>query len=136
MKTITTPLRPDRIRTIEPPFAWLPCRFLVNGSFANLTDNEKLLYLFLCLAADRQGMSFYGISRIQTHFQFQLSDIEQARHELIQKDLIAYDGRLYQVLSLPQPQPQPQPSKNRISKRTGEPENFSAILSRLADATR
>ena len=136
MNPNTPPLKPNRIRTIETPFAWLPCRLLINGAFADLSDNAKLLYLFLCLAADRQGMSFYGDPRILSHFQFQISDFEQARHELIQKDLIAYNGRIYQVLSLPLTTPEPQPKRTSATNRTSEPERFSDILSRLADASR
>jgi hypothetical protein len=132
MKPSIPPLRPDRIRTIETPFAWLPCRLLINGSFANLSDNAKLLYFFLCLAADRLGMSFYSDHRIQSHFQFQITDIHYARNELIKKDLIAYDGRHYQVLSLPQPLSE----QTNTPKRTGEPEHFADILSRLAHLSR
>lgn len=132
MKPNTTPLRPDRIRIIETPFAWLPCRMLINGCFADLSDNAKLLYTFLCLVADRQGLSFYSDHRILSHFQLLMSDFEQARHELIQKDLIAFDGRYYQVLSLPRPRPE----KISTTKRSSEPEQFSDILARLSNATR
>jgi hypothetical protein len=132
-----SPLRPNRIRTIEKPFAWLPCRLLMNGIFSDLSDDGKLLYLFLCLAADRQGMSFYGDQRIQSYFQRQPSDLDRSRKELIQKDLIAYDGHLYQVLSLPNPQAMPtSPTPTFQTKRTGEPERFADILSRIAGAAR
>ena len=126
------PLRNDRVRTIEKPFGWIPCRILMNGLFADLSDEAKLLYLFLCLAADRQGLSFYGDRRIQSYFQLQAAAMDTAKQELIQKDLIAYDGHLYQVLSLPGPTTNPiiQP------ERTSEPERFADILSRLANATR
>ena len=127
-----TPLRDDRIRTIEKPFAWLPCRILVSGLFSRLSDDAKLLYLFLCLAADRQGLSFYGDQRIQSFFQIQAPAIHQAKQELIQKDLIAYDGYLYQVLSLPGPITNPIIHK----ERTSEPERLQDILSRLTNATR
>lgn len=132
MKPAPYLLRPDRLRTIEKPFAWLPCRMLINGLFANLSDDAKLLYLFLCLAADRQGTSFYGDQRILSYFQRQSTDIDRARKELIQKDLIAYDGHLYQVLSLPIPQSTP----TIPTRRTSEPERVSDILNRLASLSR
>jgi hypothetical protein len=131
-------LRPDRIRTIEKPFAWIPFRLLKDGLFAELSDPAKLLYVFLCLAADRQGLSFYGDDRIRTYFhQLGAEQIDLAREELICKNMIAYDGRLYQVLSLPSP-------GDRYSKRTeiapehrtGEPELFADILKRLAAQAR
>ena len=125
-------LRPNRIRTVERPFAWLPCRLLINGLFKDMSDQAKLLYIFLCLAADRQGMSYYGDKRILSHFQLMSHNIDNARNELILKDLIAYDGRHYQVLSLPLPNPEP----TKTTRRTGEPERFSDILTRLANAAR
>ena len=126
------PLRPNRIRTVERPFAWIPCRLLINGLFADMSDQAKLLYTFLCLAADRKGLSYYGDKRIQSNFQLKPDSIDDARNELIHKDLIAYDGSHYQVLSLPSTKPEP----TQTTKRTGEPERFSDILSRIANATR
>lgn len=128
-----SPLRDNRIRAIEKPFAWIPFRFLTDGIFANLTDKGKLLYLFLCLAADRTGMSFYGDRRILSLFQLDSNDFSHARKELIQKDLIAHDGRFYQVLSLPTPKDKDPPGPQQ---RTGQPERFDDILTRLANATR
>lgn len=127
------PIRPDRIRTIEKPFAWIPFRILKDGFFADLSDQAKLLYIFLCLAADRKGTSFYGDNRIQTYFQLDTEKINNARKELINKDLIAYDGRLYQVLSLPsQRQSAAHEIEPTMEHRTGEPEPIAEILKRLA----
>ena len=131
------PLRPDRVRTIEKPFAWLPFRLLKDGLFADLSDRAKLLYLFLCLAADRLGLSFYGDAKLQTYFQLGPTEIGLARKELIQKEMIAYDGRLYQVLSLPSPDISP---SRRINPQTSqprnrEPERIGDILKRLARET-
>ena len=122
------PLRPDRLRTIEKPFAWIPFRLIKDGLFADLSDRAKLLYIFLCLAADRQGTSFYGDARILTYFQLDPQEIDLARKELIQKDMIAYNGRLYQVLSLPSAE---QRTKTTPEHRTGEPERFGDILKYL-----
>lgn len=127
------PLRPDRLRTIEKPFAWIPFRLLKDGLFAKLDDRSKLLYLFLCLAADRQGLSFYGKAKIQTYFQLDPQEIDLAIQELIQKDMIAYDGHLYQVLSLPlNDNNKPQYENPAPERRTDEPERFGDVLKRLA----
>ena len=129
------PLRPDRIRTIEKPFAWIPFRLLKGGLFADLSDNAKLLYLFLCLVADRQGTSYYGDPGIQIHFQFDAGTIGQARRELIEKDMLAYDGRLYQVLSLPSSEqyrkPTTLPVESPETKAPAKPRNSQ--LERLGD---
>jgi len=126
-------LRPDRLRTIEKPFAWIPFRLLKDGLFADLSDRAKLIYFFLCLAADSQGKSFYGATRIRTYFQLCPEEIDLARSELIQKDLLAYNGRLYQLLSLPSPgRFTPEKTKPATPHRTSEPELFGEILKRLA----
>ena len=130
-------LRPDRLRTIEKPFAWIPFRLLKDGLFADLDDDAKLLYLFLCLAADRQGLSFYGESRIQSQFQLPLERIHSARNELIQKELVAYDGRLYQVLALPTKNHATSlPNNTNPEPRTSQPESIGSILKRLAQTER
>jgi hypothetical protein len=133
--TSPTPLISNRIRKIESPFAWIPCRLLINGSLQNMSDPAKLLYTFLCLAADRQGISFYGDKRILSHFQITPDLFNLARIELIQKDLIAYDGKYYQVLSLPIAKPAAYP-KPQNSQNKEEPERFSDILARIANAQR
>jgi hypothetical protein len=126
-------LRPDRLRTIEKPFAWIPFRLLKDGLFADLSDQAKLLYLLLCLAADSQGLSYYGDPRILSYFQLSQQDIDLARSELIQKNLIAYDGRLYQLLSLPSPDRfTPEKTNPAPAHRSSEPELFKDILTRLA----
>ena len=135
-------LRSDRLRTIEKPFAWLPFRLIKDGFFENMTDRAKLLYTFLCLAADRQGVSFYGDAKIRSHFQLDNDELFSARKELIQKDLVAYDGRRYQVLSLPAPErrakpaPHPPPcppsTPSPTLRRNSQPESLADILDRLS----
>lgn len=126
-------LRPDRLRTIEKPFAWIPFRLLKDGLFADLSDRAKLLYFLLCLAADAHGTSFYGDPRIRSYFQLSQQDIDLARSELIQKDLLAYNGRLYQLLCLPSAgRAAPQQTNLAPAHRSCEPELFADILKRLA----
>lgn len=95
------PLMPDRLRKIGGSFAFIEHRFLRDGFWTALTQHELLLYFFLVLAADRRGLSFYGYDRICTLLQISVDEYILARDGLIAKDLIAFDGRLFQVLSLP-----------------------------------
>ncbi|HEV7884879.1 MAG TPA: hypothetical protein VGO81_15005 [Solirubrobacteraceae bacterium] len=94
-----TPPRPDRIRRIEGGFAFVPNRFLHEGFFASLSHPERSLYLFLVLAGDRNGVSFYAYDRICDALE--LTPDDYLRNSLIDKDLIAFDGGRFQVLSLP-----------------------------------
>ena len=97
-----TPLYPQRVRKITGSFAFIEHRFLRDGFFEILTHHELLLYLFLILVADRKGLSYYSYDKICTLLRLSLNEYLYARDALIQKDLIAFDGYLYQVLSLPQ----------------------------------
>jgi hypothetical protein len=94
-------LNPDRIRCIDGGFSFIPHRFLLEGFLASLNQKELLLYLFLVLASDRNGLSYYSYDRICTLLQFNLDEYIAAREGLIAKDLINFDGSLFQVLALP-----------------------------------
>lgn len=96
-----TPLRPERIRTLEKPFGWIAFRVLSTGLLERLRPAAMLLYFFLSLVADENGMSFYGERRLASILKLSKAAIASARAELCNIDLLAFDGRLYQVLSLP-----------------------------------
>lgn len=96
------PLLPKRVRSITGNFAFIEHRFLRDGFWNSLTHQELLLYIFLVLVADRNGLSFYSFDKICSLLQVSVDDYIEARNGLIEKDLIAFDGRLFQVLSLPQ----------------------------------
>jgi hypothetical protein len=94
-------LRVERIRRIERGFSFIPHRFLTEGFLASLDQRELLLYFFLVLVSDRQGLSFYSYDAICSLLQFSADDYIRARDALMEKDLIAFDGTLFQVLDLP-----------------------------------
>lgn len=104
-----TIVRPDRIRKLTGTFGFIEHRFIRDGFFYSLTHHELLLYLFLVLVADRDGLSFYGHDKICTLLRIDLDLFIQARDGLIYKDLLAFDGRTFQVLSLPAHGPQRAP---------------------------
>jgi len=95
-------LCPERVRRIEGSFAFIEHRFLRDGFFASLGHDELLLYAFLALAADRYGISFYGYDRICSLLRLSVEEYIEARNQLIEKDLLAFDGTLFQLLSLPE----------------------------------
>ncbi|MBW2570100.1 MAG: helix-turn-helix domain-containing protein [Deltaproteobacteria bacterium] len=95
------PINPQRARKIAGSFAFIEHRFLRNGFFTTLTHHELLLYVFLVLVADRNGLSYYSYDKICTLLRISVDEYIFARDSLIKKDLIAFDGYLFQVLSLP-----------------------------------
>jgi hypothetical protein len=95
------PVRPDRVRRITGGFAFIPSRFLTDGFLESLTDDERVLYLFLLLAGDRRGVSYYSLERISHILRHSTDQVCEARGRLIRRDLLAFDGLRYQVLELP-----------------------------------
>ena len=94
-------LDPDRIRKINGSFAFIEHRFLRDGFFESLTPNELLLYLFLTLVANKDGISWYPYDKICGILKWILDEYLDARNGLICKNLIAFDGNVFQVLDLP-----------------------------------
>ena len=94
-------LNVERIRHTEEGFSFIPHRFLTDGFLDSLTQKEILLYFFLVLASDRYGLSFYAYDAICSRLGLSLDEYIEAREGLIRKDLIAFDGTLFQVLDLP-----------------------------------
>jgi len=95
-------LCPDKTRKIQGSFAAIEHRFLRDGFFESLTHSELLLYLFLVLVSDRHGLSYYAYDKICSCLQMPVEDYLEARNGLIEKELIAFDGTLFQVLRLPE----------------------------------
>ena len=94
-------LVPDRVRHVDGGFSFIPHRFLTDGFLSSLNQEEILLYFFLILASDRHGLSFYAYDGICSLLGLSVDEYIEARDGLIGKDLIAFDGTLFQVLDLP-----------------------------------
>lgn len=90
-------------RLRRPPatgWSWLDRRFLrEHGDY--LSRDAILLYLFLAAVADRHGLSFYSDPTLSSRLHLTPQAVAQARQELLDRDLIAQQLPLVQVLSLP-----------------------------------
>lgn len=94
-------LVPERLR--RPPatgWSWIDRRFLREHGDA-LSREALLLYLFLAAVADRHGLSFYSDHALTCRLRLTQPALEQARQELLERDLIAHQLPLVQVLALP-----------------------------------
>ncbi len=98
----TRPLEPNRIRKITGSFAFIEHRFLHDGFWYSLEHHQLFLYLFLIIVADRNGLSYYSYDKICTLLRISVDEYILARNALIDQDMIAFDGYLFQVLSLPE----------------------------------
>jgi len=112
-------INPERVRSINGGFSFIPHRFLIDGFLTSLNQKELLLYLFLVLASDRYGLSFYAYDSICSLLQFPIDDYLAARNSLVEKDLIAFDGTIFQVLALP-PKPQKKPTRREDPVAVGK----------------
>jgi len=124
------PIAPKRVRAIgAESFAFIPHRFLRHGFFAALTMDERGLYLFLVLAANRYGVSFYHYDTICSVLQLPLESYLEARNGLLHKDLIAFDGTRFQVLALPE-QPLPAAAQPPADVADHDPATIRALIQR------
>lgn len=125
-----TPILPQRVRAIAGhSFAFVPHRFVREGFFASLTPDELRLYVLLVLAADKHGLSFYHYDSICSLLEITLEAYIRARNALIDKDLIAFDGTRFQVLSLPdKPHFDNPPPLNREDCEDHDPATIRAIM--------
>ena len=100
-------LNPQRIRSIKGGgFSFIPHRFVTDGFLKRLSGAELLLYLFLITVSDRYGLSFYSDESICTLLDMSAENYQSAIKGLIHKDLIAFNGSIFQVLDLPKTKPQ------------------------------
>ena len=122
------PILADRVRRITGGFGFVPNRFLFEGFLGSLTLSELGLYFLLVVAGDRNGMSYYGIQTICNLLCLNRAGYLVARNGLISKDLIAFDGRRYQVLSLP-PKPKiPEPLMNAEDYLEHDPATIRSFI--------
>lgn len=124
-------LRPDRIRKVPASFAWIDHQLRSSGFLQRMSSDEVSLYLFLALAADKQGLSCWRLDRIERELLcVDVPALREAREGLVRLDLLAYrpwfkgarDGS-YQLLSVVPPAPRP-PS-------TADPVRLGDLLSKL-----
>ena len=94
-------LEPTRVRRVNGSFSFIPHRFLSDGFWASLNQHELVLYLFLVLASDKRGLSYYSSKRICSLLGISHDEYITTRDRLIARDLIAFNGTIFQVLELP-----------------------------------
>jgi hypothetical protein len=122
--------QPQKVRKIESSFAWIDHSLLRNGYLQTMTHQDVVLYLFLVLAADRNGVSFYRKEKICQAVSLDFRQFEIARDRLIDLKLIAFEG--YTVLSpngyyqvLPVEAKAPNPAKELMHSLTVQLTNKS-----------
>ena len=101
--------RPDRRRRLgQAGFGWIDARLRSHGWLELLSPTAIAVYAFLCLVADRDGVSWYRRDRIRHELGLTEAELQAALGRLRELELVAYQpfGRhasdgFHQVLGLP-----------------------------------
>jgi len=101
--------RPERMRQLRSSaFGWVDAKLLKDGWLIAMQPSDIAVYLFLCLVANQQGVSWYRRDRIREALNLSEDETRRSLKHLIELDLIAYtpfsryDSEGFrQVLSLP-----------------------------------
>ncbi len=115
-----------RGRVRKPPkegWSWIDRRFLHEHA-ASLSRDAVLLYFFLAAVSDKAGLSYYSETTIAARLRMEEVAVVRARDELENRDLVAYEPPLYQVLAIRESVP---------SHRDSTPTVIGEILAELSE---
>lgn len=118
------PVLPHMVRRIPSQFSWIDHRLVREGYIDSLSHGAAALYLFLVTVSDAQGLSYYGDASLTKRLGMDKRTLGDARSNLIESKLVAYQNPLYQVLGLDSQRQQVQNSSGLSS--------LGEILARVA----
>jgi hypothetical protein len=127
---------PARLRQIPPQFSWIDHRLVREHYFERCSCDALALYLFLLTVADARGLSYYSQPSLMKSLKMGTLRFSQARTELIETRLIAYQHPLYQVLAFGVGSAQKQQLDKSKSVSNRSPVAIKEILPQLSVARR
>jgi len=124
---------PQRLRQLPQSYSWVDHRLVQDGYIRGCTPRALALYLFLITVGDDQGVSYYSDYAIGRHLGFSSMPLAQARDELIQAHLIAYERPLYQVLELRAASQPNCPKKEEHPKdsKLADPQHICDVIAKM-----
>ena len=132
MKPVKQLLQPERLRQVPRHFSWVDHAFVQQHFIDRCEARAAALYLFLVTVCDAQGLSYYGAATLARRLHLSDEDLDAARRQLIELDLIAYRAPLYQVLALPGAVAASRPPSHLVSRVSGsagsEPVSLATLL--------
>lgn len=78
--------------------------------------------------SDAQGLSYFGAATLARRLHLSDEDLDSARRQLIELELIAYRAPLYQVLALPGTVAAARPAPRVSISVGGEPVSLATLL--------
>lgn len=90
----------DRVRHVPRQFSWVDHRLVRGNYLMKATAPAWALYLVLVTVGDEHGLSYYADRTLARLLSLHEESITEARRQLIEAGVIAYEAPLYQVLGL------------------------------------
>ncbi len=94
-------IQKGRVRKFPRQFSWVDQKLIRENHFQLCCAKSLGLYLFLVLAGDVNGLSYYSDAGMCKKLSINMIDLFESRQELINADLLAYQKPVYQILSIP-----------------------------------
>lgn len=89
-----------KVRRPTHGFGWADRRIVTAGHLAQMNQVEVVVYLVLCVVADRNGISCYRPETLARLVKQSTDRVERALESLASRSFIAREGRFAQVASL------------------------------------
>lgn len=100
MRKEKSPVLAGRVRRIPRGFGWVDHRLVQECHLRRCSTDGAALYLVLATVADVDGLSYYGDNLLCAMLGWSRMRLGDARANLMDADLVAWDEPIYQVLEL------------------------------------
>jgi len=88
------------VRRPSHGFGWVDRRMVSEGHLVRLNQAEVVVYLVLCVVADRHRISYYRAESLARLVKLPSERVRSALERLVQQEFIAVEGQFIQVLDL------------------------------------
>lgn len=90
----------ERVRHVPPQFSWVDHRLVRGNYLMKAAAPAWALYLVLVTVGDEHGLSYYADRTLARLLSLSEEGLKEARRQLLEAQVIAYEPPLYQVLGL------------------------------------
>jgi hypothetical protein len=91
---------PARRRHVPRQFSWVDHRLIRGNHLPKASAPAWALYLVLVTVGDEHGLSYYADRTLARLLHLSEEGLLEARRQLVEAGVIAYEAPLYQVLGL------------------------------------
>lgn len=123
---VKTLILPNRVRKVPEGFSWIDHRLVRDRHLDLLSHAAATLYLFLVCVGDDKGLSYYGDGAVMSRISMDPEILGNARLELIDHGLVAWNKPVYQVLHL-------DPTASAVNRQSGPIMSLSDILNKAME---